>query len=170
MKVCSKCGETKQSTEFHRRADRPSGIQPHCKVCAKAKDAAWYKANSEKKRAYNAKRYTENPEKARAFSARYAAANPESVRIKYHNRRAREVSAGRLSPGITRRIFDLQKGKCACGCKQPLGNDFHRDHIMPLALGGTNTDDNIQLLRATCNLQKHAKHPVDFMQQRGFLL
>lgn len=44
------------------------------------------------------------------------------------------------------------------------------DHIMPLALGGTNTDDNIQLLCPTCNRSKHAKHPVDFMQQRGFLL
>jgi 5-methylcytosine-specific restriction endonuclease McrA len=44
------------------------------------------------------------------------------------------------------------------------------DHIIPLALGGANTDDNIQLLRATCNLQKHTKHPIDFMQQRGYLL
>jgi 5-methylcytosine-specific restriction endonuclease McrA len=44
------------------------------------------------------------------------------------------------------------------------------DHIIPLALGGTNTDDNIQLLRAKCNKQKGAKHPIDFMQQRGFLL
>jgi len=41
---------------------------------------------------------------------------------------------------------------------------------MPLALGGANADDNIQLLRSTCNQQKHAKHPVDFMQQKGFLL
>lgn len=44
------------------------------------------------------------------------------------------------------------------------------DHIVPLALGGSNTDGNIQLLRATCNQQKHAKHPVVFMQERGFLL
>jgi len=28
----------------------------------------------------------------------------------------------------------------------------------------------MQLLNAICNLQKHAKHPVDFMQERGFLL
>lgn len=42
--------------------------------------------------------------------------------------------------------------------------------IVPLALGGTNTDGNMQLLRSTCNQKKHAKHPVDFMQQRGFLL
>ena len=46
----------------------------------------------------------------------------------------------------------------------------HLDHIMPLALGGSNTDDNIQLLRARCNLQKRAKHPVDFMRERGYLI
>ena len=54
--------------------------------------------------------------------------------------------------------------------KKPLGNDYHLDHINPLALGGSKTDEKIQLLRATCNLQKNAKHPVDFMQSRGFLL
>lgn len=34
----------------------------------------------------------------------------------------------------------------------------------------TNTDDNIQLLRKLCNHKKGTKHPVDFMQERGFLL
>jgi len=53
---------------------------------------------------------------------------------------------------------------------QPLGDDFHMDHIMPIALGGSNTDDNMQLLRKECNLQKQAKHPIDFMQSRGLLL
>ncbi len=27
-----------------------------------------------------------------------------------------------------------------------------------------------KLLRSKCNHEKHAKHPVDFMQERGFLL
>jgi 5-methylcytosine-specific restriction endonuclease McrA len=44
------------------------------------------------------------------------------------------------------------------------------DHIVPLISGGTNTDDNIQLMRSRCNQQKSAKHPIDFMQSRGFLL
>lgn len=46
----------------------------------------------------------------------------------------------------------------------------HLDHIVPVAMGGPNIDENIQLLRQRCNNQKHSKHPVDFMQQRGFLL
>lgn len=40
---------------------------------------------------------------------------------------------------------------------------------MPIARGGSNTDDNVQLLCPACNLKKSAKHPVDFMQERGFL-
>ena len=113
---------------------------------------------------------SENKEKVRLNSQRWQSANPEKCRIKDHNRRARKLaSGGKLSHGLAVKLFKLQRGKCAF-CKQPLGVKYHLDHIMPLALGGSNTDDNIQLLHATCNFQKSAKHPIDFMQQRGFLL
>lgn len=36
--------------------------------------------------------------------------------------------------------------------------------------GGANDKSNIQLLCPHCNLSKGAKHPVDFMQERGMLL
>lgn len=137
----------------------------------RAARAKWNAANTEKRRADVDKWQAANPEKVKASSAKWAAANREALRIRDQNRRARELEAGgNLSKGLVERLFKLQRGKCACGCKQQLGDDYHRDHILPLALGGTNTDDNVQLLRATCNLQKHAKHPVDFMQGRGFLI
>lgn len=111
-----------------------------------------------------------NPERNRETSAAWRAANPELRIIWESNRRARKrASGGQLSEGLIERLFNLQKGKCAC-CSLPLGDDFHLDHIMPIALGGPNTDDNMQLLRKSCNLSKNAKHPIDFMQSRGFLL
>lgn len=147
---------------------------------------AYYEANRDARRAYNAAWRVANPEKERASGAAWRAANKERksangaawyaankglFRIYNHNRRARKrESGGKLSPGLSAKLFKLQKGKCACGCKQPLGDNYHLDHIMPLALGGSNTNDNIQLLRQRCNNQKSAKHPVEFMQQRGFLL
>ena len=132
---------------------------------------AWRNVNLEKARAIGVSWQASNREKVRASNTAWAAANPEAKRINRQNRRARKIeSGGRLSQGLAERLFKLQRGKCACGCKQSLGTDYHLDHIMPLALGGTNTDENIQLLRSTCNQQKHAKHPVDFMQSRGFLL
>lgn len=136
-----------------------------------AKMAAYRAANRDEIRTKKAAWRAANPERVKAKDAAWYAANPEKKRIHRQNRRARKMeSGGKLSNGLAERLYKLQRGKCACGCKQPLGDNYHLDHIMPLALGGTNEDENIQLLRATCNLRKHDKHPVEFMQQRGFLL
>jgi 5-methylcytosine-specific restriction endonuclease McrA len=124
--------------------------------------AAHYAANREKLNANSAAHYAANREKVLASSAAYQKANPEAYRIYAANRRALKRTTGKLSKGLSAKLFDLQRGKCAL----PLGDDFHLDHIVPLALGGTNTDDNIQLLRAVCNMQKHAQDPIDFMQQK----
>lgn len=186
MKTCTKCGEAKPTTEFYKHARCRDGVRPDCKACCnaesakryadnpgkgKAKAAKWRAENPDKVLANNDQWAADNPEKIRASKAKWKAANPEACRIHDQNRRAREIEAGgKLSKGLAARLFKLQRGKCACGCKQPLGNDYHLDHRMPLALGGTNTDDNMQLLRQRCNLSKGAKHPVEFMQSRGLLL
>jgi len=166
----------------------------------KASSAKWYAANSQKSLAYTKLWYESNKEKALATRAAWKAANkeramaatkawqsknrdkvraavkkwqqlnPDAARAINQNRRAREKQAiGKLSPDLSKKLFALQRGKCAC-CRKPLGDDYHMDHIMPLALGGTNTDENIQLLRAKCNNQNYKKHPIDFMQERGYLL
>jgi len=133
--------------------------------------AAWMKANPEKMRANGAAWDKANPEKVRAKCAAWRKANPEACRINGQNYEARKrENGGTLSRGLSAKLFTLQRGMCVCGCKQPLGDNYHLDHILPIKLGGGNTDDNIQLLTATCNMQKGAKHPDDFMQQRGFLL
>ena len=138
---------------------------------ARAAHAAWYAANHKKVRAASAAWRAANPEAVRAASAAWSAANPEAKRTHNQNRRARKLAAGgQLPQGLAEKLLKLQRGTCACGCKQLLGDDYHLDHIMPLALGGSNTDDNIQLLRSRCNQQKNASHPVDFMQRRGWLL
>lgn len=147
--------------------------------------AAWRSSNKQKVKEYEMayraanrdKRIIEsrawrlsNKEKHRAICSAWRAANPHMLRIQSQNRRAsKRKVGGKLSKDIAVRLLKLQRGKCAC-CGLPLGGKYHLDHIMPIALGGTNTDDNIQLLRDVCNFQKHMKHPVDFMQSRGFLL
>jgi 5-methylcytosine-specific restriction endonuclease McrA len=111
-----------------------------------------------------------HPEHRSTYNAQWTQNNLEKHRTYQHNRRARKAaSGGTLSPDLAEKLYVLQKGKCAC-CRKPLGDDYHMDHIVPLVLGGSNTDDNIQLLTSRCNLQKGAKHPVEFMQARGLLL
>lgn len=199
-KTCTKCGEVKHTTEFYKKQTRDGFTTrcKVCTNTANAKWAAdnrdkvnanlskWKKANPDKVKADAAKYRSENAEKVKAARAKWAssnhekmkairaswrAANPEATRIYSHTRRAREREVGgKLSHGITEKLYSLQKGKCACGCGQPLGNDYHIDHIIPIVLGGINADENIQLLRAFCNTSKGAKHPIDFMQQRGYLI
>lgn len=130
---------------------------------------AWYEKNRDKQKTQHAAWIAENKEKIKLSHAAWISANLEKCRVYNSNRRAKTSTEGKLSPNIKEKLFRLQKGKCPC-CGNSLGDDYHIDHIIPLALGGSNTDDNIQLLRSKCNLQKHAKHPIDFMQQRGFLL
>lgn len=135
---------------------------------ARARQAAWRAANPDKVRQYSAMAYARaDKQKRKSIIAEWHKKNPRARGIHEHNRRAR--ASGKLSPDLPQKLFALQKGKCAC-CKRPLGKDYHLDHILPLALGGENVDSNMQLLRALCNMQKHKKHPVDFMQQRGYLL
>ncbi len=134
------------------------------------RSADYYSANTEKIRRYFAERYKRDKLKVDAINKRWADANPEAKRVHAHNRRARvRLSGGVLSKNIAARLFDLQRGKCAC-CHKPLGDQYELDHIVPIARGGLNEDSNMQLLRMSCNREKSAKDPVDFMRARGFLL
>ena len=170
---CSQCGSSEKNSRGEcipcARLSR-ARYRAANKEKLRAKLALYRTANAEKLRAGWSRYYIENAETRRAYAARYSAANPDGRRRRQLAYRARKAAVGgNLSPGLSERLLTLQRGKCAC-CGKHLGKDYHLDHIMPLALGGSNTDDNIQLLRARCNLQKHAKHPVEFMRLRGLLL
>lgn len=133
-------------------------------------NAAYYAANAKAIRAKNLEWDMRNKERLAIAKRVWKLANQETKAVYRHNRRARLMaSGGVLSKGLASKLFGLQKGLCAC-CRQPLGDNYHLDHIFPLALGGANEDWNMQLLRAKCNNEKNARHPVDFMQMRGFLL
>lgn len=62
----------------------------------------------------------------------------------------------------TNAVFHRDKGRCVF-CKTDLtntvaqNNKLHFDHIVPLALGGTNCVTNLQLSCETCNLGKGAR-------------
>ncbi len=162
---------------------------PRCKVCRKAQLKTYYDNNREKILARSAKWDSEHPDKARDRVRKYSKNNKEkelqraaryrrenrgavleSQRIAAHNRRAIiRGSEGKLSKGLSAKLLVLQKNKCVC-CRRSLEYGYHQDHIVPLAMKGPNEDGNIQLLCPTCNLSKKAKHPVEFMQSRGFLL
>jgi hypothetical protein len=188
MKTCKKC-----SGLFEGRACKPCR-NAHMREWNKAnpdydkkRNAQYRIANPEKyrlnKKASNEKNKVKvlaraieyrrkNPEKCAKAEREWHKKNIEKTRIvsRLANQKRREKSkVNSLSKDIIEKLLKLQNGKCPC-CKHPLGKNYHIDHIMPFALGGLNIDSNVQLLRQKCNNQKHAKHPIDFMQSRGYLL
>jgi hypothetical protein len=131
----------------------------------------WLEENKEKVATYNAE-YTARPGikgRMKQTHAEWYKAHPEAGGVYVRNRKARKLNAGgEHNIADIQRLFILQKGKCVV-CRTKL-TKYHVDHIMPLSLGGGNGPGNLQLLCPSCNLSKHSKHPIDFMQSRGFLL
>jgi len=92
----------------------------------------------------------------------YRRRNPEKLREWTQSRKRRKF--GRLPRGTIAMKMRVQNGACAA-CGADITSGYHADHIMPLALGGPHTPENIQLLCAPCNLRKSAKHPNRFRQE-----
>jgi 5-methylcytosine-specific restriction endonuclease McrA len=50
-------------------------------------------------------------------------------------------------------VWQRDAGRCVeCGSQE----DLEFDHVIPLAMGGSNTERNLQLLCAACNRRKGA--------------
>lgn len=137
-----------------------------CLECRKEEKKRWFAGRSaaQRKRMNRKKHETrmENPvfrERAR-------------IRLRIRKQARKRGVCGRHTAADIKSIFKAQRGRCAYfrNCGNRLGDDYHVDHIHPIALGGTNDRSNIQLACPTCNQLKSAQHPVDFAQSIGLLI
>jgi 5-methylcytosine-specific restriction endonuclease McrA len=177
----------KAKAEWHRNNPQ-SGVKSTLKrmdaIRAYAKEYYWRNTEkvSEKRKEFREKNKerlvaavrkwrANNVNHVRQYNKKYKQENSELVRVHVQNRRALRVADGnKLSTNIADTLFKKQRGRCI-GCRASLRKTgYHIDHVIALSRGGTNTDSNVQLLCPPCNQAKHAKHPVEFMQSRGFLL
>lgn len=129
----------------------------------------WKQENKKKHCQLNKKSRLNNLEKSRERVMEYIKQNPHVMRVSGQNRRAREKNAvGKFGKKDIEVLLQKQKNKCAfCFCKI---KTYHIDHITPLARGGTNLPENLQILCQLCNQTKHAKDPIEFAQENGRLL
>jgi 5-methylcytosine-specific restriction endonuclease McrA len=78
--------------------------------------------------------------------------------VETRKRAKRESAPGSFTAADIEAIRKAQGGRCYI-CHKPLGEKWHIDHFIPLALGGTNDPGNLRLACPNCNQSKHAKHP-----------
>lgn len=107
---------------------------------------------------YNAKYWQENKDKlSRRFKV-YSRNNLSYFRAANAKRRSLLSAGGTHTADDVSKIINMQNNLCVY-CGDDISDDYHVDHIMPLALGGSNWPSNLQCLCPTCNLRKSAKHP-----------
>lgn len=141
-------------------------------VAGRERTAAWRAEDPERTRASYRKwrrdAYARDPEKIKGQIRKWRTENPEIVKMMNRARKSRERSAeGFFRTKDVFTLFDLQRGQCAYFgyCGTIIDEEFHIDHIVPLAKGGTNWPQNLQLTCPTCNLRKHAKDPIAFLSE-----
>lgn len=191
MKTCTTCKCQFDISFFNKDKQKKDGLNPRCRDCSHA----WNKKNKDRVKEYNKKYYAENTEYNLNRAKEYRKENRDLLNQKKkdwysdnknhayqyrkeraliygahaRNRRARILNnGGTHTSSDVLLILSKQQGKCAI-CKAMVGK-YHVDHIYPLASGGRNSPDNLQILCAPCNLSKNRSDPIDYMQARGFLI
>lgn len=99
-------------------------------------------------------------------AAVYRKRHPDIIRMRAKVTSARKRSTNPSNPDdLTRADIDLQyktqNGLC-WWCENPLGDDWHVDHRVPLSKGGKNDAGNIVCSCKTCNLKKKERSSWEF--------
>lgn len=166
-KYCPSCKTVKplNSDYFYRDRTKRSGFGTRCKECDRirnqteaVKKAKKAYAQSEKGRAYY-KSYQKSWAKSEHRKSWLRVYNKSKkgvaiFRAKAANQNAEQVGApGKLTG---QDVFDvLEKYPLCLNCGTM--DNLSIDHVVPLAAGGPNTPDNLQVLCVSCNSIKHTK-------------
>lgn len=184
-KTCTKCKQTKPTTEFYKDTyhDRPRAA---CKLCcnksvnakrAKNPDAYrkqnlnyYYKNREEINKNCRAKwpeKYKANIEYHRKKDAKYRKENPDIINGQARRRRAKKRANG-WERYTEAQVLEMHGAVChICGdpidltLDRKIGNEgwemsLHIDHVIPISKGGPDKLSNVKPSHGKCNLKKRA--------------
>lgn len=127
---------------------------------------AYLRAHREQAMQWEKERQARNPHRVRQWRE----AHPESARLinqrASQRRRAKKSNAeGSHTEAEWRSLVSEFEERCVC-CGEHFGLErLTKDHIVPLALGGSDFIENIQPLCARCNSKKGKRHSTDYRGQ-----
>ena len=152
--TCTRCNLEKPISEFYLKAD--GSKSGPCKVCRKVENAARYMGDREKyrqrKRQWkNANRDKVNKKKREAYALQHPAKWPRLQTGYTPRRQYLRTNDRRHSEQEWMWMLEF----FGCVCLQCGSSDsIQRDHVIAVAIGGTDSITNIQPLCALCNKQK----------------
>ena len=166
-------------------AANPELAKARAKARAKAKRAADPEGYRKKQKEYQRQWDAANPGYQKEYLRQWRAANPGYARQWYYknheqarvngrrgwrNRRARKLNAiCEHGPGCyDKAVREITRRRCAIpGCRAR--KHIQADHIIPLAKGGLDCRDNLQLLCRHHNATKNAQDPIAYARRHGML-
>lgn len=173
MKICTKCGVSKDLSLFSPNKKCKDGLQTQCRSCRAEYTGKWKLANPEKNAEYsrnwklaNPTTHIEysrkwkltNPEKNKQYSKNWKKNNPEKNSENRSKRRASELNE---IPNWTNTEFEQfaieEMYKLARLRTKLTGAQHHVDHIVPIKsniVQGLHCLANLQILEAKENLAK----------------
>lgn len=191
MKTCSKCGETKEFSEYHKHRRHADGLVSMCKPCTKVVYADKYKRYGERIRESGARWKAANPERTKELSVEWRAENREranrtrrewayrnldkkrksSADYKKRNPAANNAQgagyrAKRLqaTPSWVEEFLIEEAYDLAQRRSKVFGFDWHVDHIVPLKSSlvcGLHVHNNLQVIPGKENASKNNRHWPD---------
>lgn len=131
----------------------------------RVRNAAYRAANREKIRAYDAAYQAAHPERVRARVNTYRAAHPDRIAARRAadseklneyaaRRRARKANAPVVEKVSRAEVWKRDNGICHICKRKADPNDWHLEHIVPLAFGGEHSCRNVAVSHPFCNMSK----------------
>ncbi len=122
-----------------------------------------YYRNKEQRSLEEKERYLRNKDKiiAKVKERERAGLNLDPIKLKSRQRRKNKAKKARRRNAFVECVegyvvFELCEGICGI-CGDPILEDFHVDHIIPLNKGGKHSYANAQAAHPSCNIKKSDK-------------